>query len=206
VNTTRVILIRHTEPEPGARGRCYGRLDVDLSDGGRRHADALGTALASFGVQALFSSPQRRALETARLIGARLDLEPTEHAGLAEIDFGEFEGRTYEEIAASEPGLYRAWMETPTAVRFPGGESFADLRARVVAALAEIRAAHSGSAVALVAHAGVIRAVLAAALALPDEEIFGLPQDYGGVSIVEWDGEAALVQTVNADLVAAESI
>ena len=72
MTTTRVILVRHTEPEPGARGRCYGRLDVDLSDGGRRHADALGTALGSFGVEALFSSPQCRALETARFIGARL--------------------------------------------------------------------------------------------------------------------------------------
>lgn len=201
MTTTRVILVRHTEPEPGARGRCYGRLDVDLSDGGRRHADALGTALASFGVEALFSSPQRRALETARFIGARLDLEPTEHAGLAEIDFGEFEGRTYEEIAASEPALYRAWMDTPTAVRFPGGESFSDLRARVLAALAEIRAAHSGSVVALVAHGGVIRAVLATALALPDEEIFGLPQDYGGVSIVDFSIAGAAVQAVNADLI-----
>ena len=201
MNATRVVLVRHTEPEAAARGRCYGRLDVDLSDAGRRHAEGLGTALASFGVTALFSSPQRRALETARFIGARLDLEPTEHPGLAEIDFGEFEGRTYEEIAASEPALYRAWMDTPTVVRFPGGESFTDLRARVLPAVAEIRAAHEGSVVVLVAHGGVIRAVLAAALALPDDEIFGLPQDYGGVSIVDFSGAGAAVRAVNADLI-----
>ena len=201
MSATQVILVRHTEPEAAARGRCYGRLDVDLSDAGRRHAEGLGTALASFGVGALFSSPQRRALETARFIGARLDLEPTEHPGFAEIDFGEFEGRTYEEIAASEPALYRAWMDTPTAVRFPGGESFTDLRARVLPAVAEIRAAHAGSVVVLVAHGGVIRAVLAAALALPDDEIFGLPQDYGGVSIVDFSAAGAAVRAVNADLI-----
>lgn len=201
MSATQVILVRHTEPEAAARGRCYGRLDVDLSDAGRRHAEGLGTALASFGVGALFSSPQRRALETARFIGARLDLEPTEHPELAEIDFGEFEGRRYEEIAASEPALYRAWMDTPTAVRFPGGESFTDLRARVLPAVAEIRAAHAGSVVVLVAHGGVIRAVLAAALALPDDEIFGLPQDYGGVSIVDFSAAGAAVRAVNADLI-----
>jgi broad specificity phosphatase PhoE len=203
VSATSVILVRHTEPEASARGRCYGRLDVDLSDEGRRHADALGTALASFGVKALFSNPLRRARETARLIGACLDLEPRVHAGLA--DFGELEGRTYEEIAVSDPALYRAWMQRPTAVRFPGGESYADLRDRVLAALAEIRAEHPGSVVALVAHGGVIRVILASALALRDE-IFGFAQDYGGVSVVEWDGEIARVQIVNADLAAVESL
>ena len=206
MSATRVILVRHTEPEASARGRCYGRLDIDLSDEGRRHADALGTALASFGVRAVLSSPLRRARETARLIGARLRLEPRVHPDLAEIDFGELEGRAYEEIAVSDPSLYRAWMERPTAVRFPGGESYSDLRERVLAALAEIRAEHPDSVVTLVAHGGVIRVILASALALPDDEIFRLAQDYGGISIVEWDGEIARVQMVNADLAAVDSV
>jgi broad specificity phosphatase PhoE len=203
VSTTRTILVRHTEPESSAFGRCYGRLDVDLSERGRCHADAVGVALAEFGVQILYSSPLRRAEETARLIGARLELEPRVHAGLAEIDFGELEGRAYDEIAASEPALYRLWMERPTAVRFPGGESYSDLSARVADVLAEICGKHGDSVVAVVAHAGVIRAMLAPALGLRDDEVFAIPQEYGGVSIVDWSGECALVRIVNADVAAA---
>jgi ribonuclease H / adenosylcobalamin/alpha-ribazole phosphatase len=195
------MFVRHTEPEARAVGRCYGRLDVDLSEDGRRHARALGTALVGFGVQALYSSPLRRGRDTARLIGAQLELEPRVHAGLVEIDFGELEGRTYDEIAASEPALYRLWMERPTAVRFPGGESYAELRGRAADVLAEIRAEHVDSVVAVVAHGGVIRAMLAPALGLGDDELFAIPQDYGGVSIVDWSGESALVQVVNADLI-----
>jgi alpha-ribazole phosphatase len=201
VSTTRVILVRHAEPEASVLGRCYGRRDVELSEEGRRHAGALGTALAGFGVRALYSSPLRRAEDTARLIGARLDLEPRVHVGLSEIDFGELEGRTYDEIAASETALYRLWMERPTAVRFPGGESYAELRARVSDVLAEIRREHGDAVVAVVAHGGVIRVLLALALGLRDDEVFAIPQDYGGVSVVDWSGETALVRAVNADLI-----
>ena len=203
MSTTRTILVRHTEPEASALGRCYGRLDVDLSERGRRRADAVGAALAEFGVQVLYSSPLRRAEETARLIGARLGLEPRVHEGLAEIDFGQLEGRTYDEIAASEPALYRLWMERPTAVRFPGGESYSDLRDRVSDVFAEIRGEHSGSVVAVVAHGGVIRAILAPVLGLGDDEVFKIPQDYGGVSIVDWFDDIVIVQVLNADLATA---
>jgi alpha-ribazole phosphatase len=201
VSATRVIFVRHAEPDASALGRCYGRLDVELSEEGRRHAGALGTALAGFSVRALYSSPLRRAEETARLIGARLDLEPRIHPGLTEIDFGELEGRTYDEIAASEPELYRLWMERPTTVRFPGGESYAELSARVGDVLAEIRREHGGSVVAVVAHGGVIRAMLALALGLRDDEVFKIPQNYGGISIVDWSGDTARVRVVNADLI-----
>ena len=197
---TRLILIRHAEPDTSAHGRCYGSLDVELSPEGRSHADALGAALSSFGVHVLYSSPLRRALETARLIGAHLGLEPRVRPDLRELDFGELEGRTYEEIAANKPALWRTWMETPTAVSFPGGESYADLRARVANALEEIRAKHSGSVVALVAHGGVNRALLAPALGLRDDEIFAIPQNYGGVSVVDWLADAAVAHSVNADL------
>ena len=129
-----------------------------------------------------------------------LGLEPRVRPDLRELDFGELEGRTYEEIAANKPALWRTWMETPTAVSFPGGESYAHLRARLAKALEEIRAEHSGSVVAVVAHGGVNRALLAPALGLRDDEIFAIPQNYGGVSVVDWLADAAVAHSVNADL------
>jgi broad specificity phosphatase PhoE len=130
---TRIVLVRHAEPAASVRGRCYGSLDVELSPRGRRQAGALARALGP--LAAVYSSPRRRALETARALG-----EPIVVDALREIDFGELEGHAYEEIERERPELFARWMTAPTTVRFPGGESYAELRDRVRQALADIRA------------------------------------------------------------------
>lgn len=195
---TRLVLVRHAEPKESVRGRCYGSLDVGLSQDGRRHAEALGRALSALGMQAVYTSGLRRALETAQSIAEPSGLSARVHPALRELDFGELEGRSYDEIALAEPGLYRAWMENPTTTRFPGGESYPDLRARVLSALAEIRQRHARSVIAVVAHGGVTRVMLATALDMRDDEIFQLDQDYGGVSVVDWFADTAVVRLVNA--------
>jgi alpha-ribazole phosphatase len=189
---TRLVLVRHAEPEADARGRCYGSLDVGLSDAGREHARRLAPALAS--LDNVYASPRRRALETAELLGA----SPVVDDDLREIDFGDFEGRRYDEIEQSDPELYRAWMERPTTVQFPGGESFADLQERALRAFDAIRSTHESAVV--VTHGGVIRAGVAAWLGMPDEAIFRLDQSYCGVTIVEWLDGMPILRLLNADL------
>jgi alpha-ribazole phosphatase/probable phosphoglycerate mutase len=189
-----LVLVRHAEPADELRGRCYGTLDVGLSDGGVAAARALAERLP-VAYDAVYSSPRIRALETARPLAERRGFDVEVDERLREIDFGDFEGRTYEEIEHDEPELFRAWMERPTTVRFPGGESYADLRERAVAALDAIRA-REGSAI-VVTHGGVIRAGLASWLELPDHAIFRLDQRYCGVTVVEWIEEAPLVRLLN---------
>ena len=196
---SRLILVRHAEPEEDARGRCYGSLDVGLSAAGREHAERLAAALAGLGPVAVHTSPRRRARETAEPIGAACGLEPVVDRDLREIDFGDFEGRTYEEIERSEPELFRVWMETPTLVCFPGGESYADLKARAARAIERARAAHPGGPVVVVSHGGPIRAALAAWLDLPDEAIFRLDQRYCGITLVDFLGEVPLIRLVNGE-------
>jgi alpha-ribazole phosphatase len=194
---SRLILVRHAEPQEEARGRCYGSLDIGLSATGREQARELALRLAQLDYNAVYASPRLRARETAEPVAAARSVELVTDDRLREIDFGELEGRTYDEIAESEPELYRAWMETPTRVRFPGGESFADLRARVVVALAQIRGAHESAVV--VTHGGVLRAGVADWLSMPDEAIFRLDHGYGGVTIVDWLDGVPLVRLLNGD-------
>lgn len=194
---TRIVLVRHVEPNPAVRGRCYGALDVGLSPEGRRRARALAQALEGLALQAVYTSPLRRALETALPLAAARGLSPVVDEDLRELDFGELEGMTYEEIAARHPKLYAAWMGRPTEVRFPGGESYAELRRRVSRALPELRARHAGDEIAVVAHGGVNRVVLAEALALPPEAVFRLAQAPGAISVVDWVADVPLVQLVN---------
>jgi alpha-ribazole phosphatase len=188
---TRLLLIRHAQPEDDARGRCYGRLDVGLSPAGVAAAERLAESLRGVALDAVFSSPSRRAVETAALLG-----EPRVDGRFGELDFGELEGQTYEEVERERPELFRRWMESPTQVRFPGGESWADLRARVDDGIGDVLAADGGAA-ALVTHGGVVRAVLARVLGLTDDRIFALDVGYARVSVVDWFGSDAVVRLVN---------
>jgi alpha-ribazole phosphatase len=189
----RLILVRHCEPQEDARGLCYGRLDIGLSDAGREHAQRLAEALARHEWDAVYSSPRLRARETA----VAVDRDVVIDDDLREIDFGDLEGRSYDEIAATDPELYRAWMEQPTTVHFPGGESFAELKVRAFEALDRIRAAHGAAVV--ITHGGVLRAGLAAWLGMPDEAIFRLDQRYGGVTIVDWIDDVPLIRLMNGE-------
>jgi len=153
------------------------------------HAHELASHLD--GYDAVWTSPRLRARQTA----VALTPSPRVDDDLRELDFGELEGRTFDEIAASEPDLYRAWMETPTRIRFPGGESYADLKARAVRSLERIWDEQDVAVV--VTHGGVIRAGLASWLGMPDEAIFRIDVRYGGVTVVERVAGTPIVRMVN---------
>jgi alpha-ribazole phosphatase len=195
---TRLLLVRHAQPREESRGRCYGTLDIGLSPRGQRHAQLLARTLDGIPLAAIYTSPRDRAVETAAPLAAAHGLTPILDDALCEIDFGAFEGQSYEEIERSHPELYRQWMETPTSVRFPGGESYPRLRVRALAAMESIRARHGGETAAVVSHGGLLRAMIADCLAMPAEAIFRLDQSYGAISIVDWIDSVPLVRLLNA--------
>jgi alpha-ribazole phosphatase len=191
----RLVLIRHAEPEESMRGRSYGRLDVPLSAAGRAQAAAIAQTLRDAHLDAIVASPLRRAIDTARPLAETRGLDVVTHEGLRELDFGALEGLTFDDTERERPELYESWMTDPTETRFPDGESFADLRERALAAVAEIRSEHARAAI--VAHGGVTRAILADALQMPGRAIFRLDQPYGAISVVDWIEDTAVVRAVN---------
>jgi broad specificity phosphatase PhoE len=197
---TRLLLIRHLEPDRSVHGRAYGSLDAPLSALALERAAKLAQALDGMRLDAVYASPLRRAVETAAPLAVHHKLVPVVHEGLREIDFGEIEGSRYEDVEQGRPDLFRSWMSDPTGVSFPGGESFEDLRLRVLGAAEEIRARHRGRAAALVAHGGVTRAIVAASLGMPDEALFRLDQAYGAVSVVDWFDETPILRVLNANV------
>jgi alpha-ribazole phosphatase/probable phosphoglycerate mutase len=178
---TRIILVRHGEPDDSVRGRCYGRLDPGLSPRGREQMQRAWLLLHDEPLTAIYSSPRRRAVESA-------SLRPTENPAvtvddrLREIDFGAFEGLAYDEIAKRFPEKYEEWMSRPTEVSFPGGERFGEMSARVLE----------------MSHGGTNRVVLAAALDLDPRRIFRLDQAYAGVNVIDYIGDEPLVRVINA--------
>ena len=195
---TRILLVRHAQPTSDARGRCYGTLDIGLSAAGRAQAQLLGRTLEQVPLAAVYTSPSRRAVDTAAPAAQAHALAPIVDERLRELDFGDFEGRTYGEIERTHPELYRQWMHTPTLVQFPGGESYTQLRARALAAIDEIRARHPGESAAVFSHGGVLRTILADCLSIPAEAIFRLDQSHGAISIVDWIDGTPFVRLLNA--------
>ena len=196
--TLRVVLVRHGEPEASARGRCYGSLDVDLSVRGRRQMRRVARLLERAPLAAVYCSPRRRAREGARIVAEPHGLAPRPEDRLREIDFGSLEGLTYDQAAERFPEVYKTWMERPTEVEFPGGESLSRMRLRVVGAASELRGRHQGHTIAVVSHGGVGRILLAEALSLDVRNLFRMEQSYGAVSVIDYYGDAPLVRVLNA--------
>ena len=194
--TTRLVLVRHGEPDDAYRGRCYGRLDPGLSPVGREQMQRTGRSIGGEPA-AIYSSPCRRAIESVGFLSAAAP-PVTIDERLREIDFGAFEGLAYEDISTRYPDTYAEWMITPTEVRFPRGESFAGMTARVRAALEGIRRAHEGETVVIVSHGGVNRIALATALDLDPRRIFRLAQSYACVNVIDYIGDEPLVRLMNA--------
>lgn len=199
---TRFWLIRHGEPAEEVRNRCYGALDVGLSTTGRAQIAQAAEYLKAEPIAAIYASPRARALESARILApvcpGPIQPCPIEVAAdLREIDFGDFEGLLFDEIAARYPELYRQWMASPTEVQFPNGESFGEMRIRVLRAFETIRREREGQTVAIVSHGGVQRVLVGWALQIPDQGLFRLGQDYAALNLLTIVNGFPMVQLLN---------
>ncbi len=188
----RLILIRHGDLGEGCRGRYIGRTDVPLSPEGRRQAKALAAPLARLGEARYLRSPLLRSRETAglALAGAGIEID----TDLREIDFGRWEGMSFDEIAAAERAAVDRWAALEEDFAFPDGEGIRAFRGRIGAAAGRIAAAKSGTVVAFT-HGGVIRLLICHFLGLAARDY--LLFDIGTASITELrveDGRGVLTR------------
>ena len=159
---TTVHLARHGESDWNAAGRFQGHTDRPLTARGLRQAEKLAEELAvDSDLTAIYTSPLRRAFDTAAAVGARLGLEPVPLLELREVDVGAWAGLTRAEVEERFPGAFRRWLVGGEG--WEDGESYTEMSDRVLGALFRIAAAHPGQAILLVSHGGPIRAILAAA-------------------------------------------
>jgi broad specificity phosphatase PhoE len=136
-----IYLARHGQTAYNAEPRFQGRLPVPLDPTGRAQAAELAERAVPYGFAVLYASPLERALETARVVGDKIGLEPRLDARLAETDCGDWTGRAMPEVQAEDAARFQEWVDGDPDFRFPGGESFAEQAKRVQAAIADIRAA-----------------------------------------------------------------
>jgi len=198
--STWVYLARHGEVLHAAEGRFFGHTDIGLSPVGRVQVAALGERLGGEPIEAVYASDLLRARESAAPLASARGTDVVALSPFREMAMGRWEGLTFAEIKAREPGLCARWLADPFAMPFPEGEGVADLRARAVPALRRVVERHAGRRIAVVAHGGTNRVLLAEALGLPLHNIFRLAQDYAAWNLIEYRDERAVIHLVNQRL------
>jgi probable phosphoglycerate mutase len=156
---TTILLARHGETDWNREGRFQGHADPPLNDTGRMQAAELAAELADAELAAVYSSPLRRAIETARVVAAARELEPLALDALREIDVGSWQGLTRAEIETRFPDQFARWLDYEQG--WTDGESYQEMGRRVVTALLELAAEHCGEQILAITHGGPIRAAFA---------------------------------------------
>ena len=195
-NLTRLIVIRHGRTEWNRVERFRGRADLELDDLGMRQAEATADRVADWDISAVYSSPLRRTQTTATSIARRLNLEVKSLPGIIDIDYGEWQGLSPEEAAAKDSALYTAWLENPHKVKFPGGESLAEVRERATSAVNSVLQDLKGTA-ALVSHKVVCQILVLIFLDLENSHFWQIVQDVCAINLFEIKGGVPSALLIN---------
>lgn len=190
MNPTRFLFVRHGETTWNKSHLLQGSRDIPLSANGKRQAHAVAEALKDFPIDALYSSPLSRAFFTAQAISKHHPGIPiVRHPDILEQDFGEYEGKPYEQATL----LYQngSWEESwlyPDR-RVMGGESLHDVETRLHRFFRQALRKHRGKTIAVVSHGNAIRIALTALVGLPFPYLNTVRLGNTAISMIEYDGK-----------------
>ncbi len=194
---TQIILVRHGQT-PWNKDKIFrGSKDIPLNDQGREEARQAGEALKQEKIDAIYTSPLSRSRDTALAIAQHHGLPVQDHPGLSDLCYGEWEGLPLAEVKVKYADLYRQWETAPHMVRFPGGETLAELRGRALAAVQGIVACHPGQTVVLSAHRAVNKVLIAAFIGLDDSHFWRIGQDTTAINRFIWTGTTWQIMAIN---------
>jgi broad specificity phosphatase PhoE len=195
---TKIILVRHGHVAGISPERFRGRADLMLTAEGLRQAAAAAHRIsATWTPAAIYASPLSRCQATAEAIGKPLGLAPSPLDGLIDIDYGQWQGLTPDEVRARWPGQLETWYRTPDWAEIPDGETLQDVLVRIVSALRDVISRHPSDAVVLVGHDSVNRVMLLHALGLPLSRYWRLGQQPGSISEIDFLSDGFAIQSVN---------
>ena len=194
---TRVYLVRHGQTEWNRELRFRGRADIYLNENGREQARAIAVALSDTHINAIYTSPLSRSIETARPIAEVFRLKTTALQGLIDINYGEWEGLAHEEVKQRYANLYRQWEKHPDSVKFPNGESLDDVRERSFSAFTEVVERDRGKSILIIPHRVINKVLLCALLGLSNAHFWSIRQDTGCINMIEYSNRQFVLVSMN---------
>ncbi len=197
LTATRLYLVRHGQVADGCTDVYNGHNDVDLSLAGVRQCQALAEYLQDVQLAGIYSSDLTRTRRGAEMICRGRNLEVEVCPEFRELNFGIWEGLSFQEIMERHPSELRQRFNDLANFRIAGGESLTDMQTRVIPRLEELLARHAGQVLLIVAHAGVNRVILSQAMGLSLHRVFHLDQAYAGLNIIDYYPDLAVVRLLN---------
>jgi alpha-ribazole phosphatase len=193
----RLILVRHGQTEWHAEGRHVGRADIPLDDTGHQQAELVARRLTESDIDAVFSSPLARCLETARPVAESHGLEIATDNRLQELDFGEWSGQTYTSIASEHGNIVDRWSRDPDSLTPPGGETLRQVRERTVSWLEGAWEDYTWKTLLVSSHSTPIRIIVSHLIGIPFNGIFSLSLAPASITSLTYNGERAELEVLN---------
>ena len=193
----KLLLIRHGQTDWNLLGKYQGQTDIALSGEGIRQADLLAQNFPVDTLDIIYTSDLQRAFMTAERLAEKFSAPLYADKALRELNFGAWEGLTYQEIAERWPQEVKNLFGAPEKLQIPEGETFLMLQRRAMNKIHEIRAENEGKNVAVVAHGAISKAILTALLHIPLHYVWMLRQDNTAVNILRFDDEFVSVELLN---------
>ena len=197
---TRLYLVRHGELVTSKEWRYVGQMDVELNETGKKQIQNLSGRLSSEQIEMIFSSDLTRTIESAEIIGNKLEIINEPISEFREINLGVWEGLTLEEIEESFPEDLVKRSEDIGKFRVINGESFSDVKERVIPKLKDIIEGNVSKRILVIAHGGVNRIIIADALGLDINNIPRLEQNYACLNIIDYYKSGPVVRLINETL------
>ena len=198
---TTLILVRHGQTSYSAEHRYCGHSDIALTETGMRQAAASATAVAERGdIDLVVSSPLQRCQTTAKMIAEKTGAELETHDALIEVNFGNWEGLTFQQAQDNNAELHDAWI-TDASLTPPEGESLAQVHRRVREFRKQLVAKHPGKTIAVVSHVNPIKSLIRQGLNAGPATFSHLFLDLASIAVVKFYDEnspvASAVLSVN---------
>ena len=193
---TEIIIVRHGETEWNVAEIFRGRIDIDLNETVIKQAELLAEYLSKIKIDAIYSSPLKRALKTAEIIASYHKLNVNIAPGLIDFNFGNWQGLSHQEVKDKYKELYRAWINHPEQVKMPAGESLNNVRKRAIGVVNKVIARYTGTVV-LVSHRVVNKVLICALLGLNNSHFWKIKQDMCGITTFTYENEQFILTKHN---------
>ncbi len=193
---TEIILARHGETEWNVEEIFRGRIDVELNETGIKQVELLAEYLRHLKIEAIYSSPLKRALKTAEVIASHHKLDIEIAPGLIDLDFGKWQGLPHQGVKDKYKKLYAEWTSHPDQVTIPTGESLNDVRKRATAVVDEVIAKYKGTIV-LLSHRVVNKVLICALLGLDNSHFWNIRLDTCGITTFTYENERFILTEHN---------
>lgn len=192
----RLILTRHGETEWNLLHKTQGRTDTVLTETGREQARAFSRRLAGVELECVYTSPLKRARETAEILAEPHGVPVVDDDALMELAFGAWEGLTFTEIGENFTKELEVWSDAPNACVIPGGEPFSELFARCGEFLRRINERHDGT-IAAVSHSVPTKLIASMCLGVPPEKLHNIRIDNVSLSVIDFYEGRSVVRVLN---------